>query len=69
MGRLPLGSPTRGDVERSLFPFPSDPSSSAELAQGAGIGGAGPSAFANIDFGSIFDGREDWAELGCPDRI
>jgi len=55
LGEYPLALPTREDVEGSLFPPPSNTNSSAELAQGTGMGGIETGGF---DFSHFLDGWE-----------
>jgi hypothetical protein len=61
----PFALPTREEVERSLC-LPSNTHFSTELAQGAGMGGIWTGG---LDFGPLPDGWEDWAELGCPEKM
>jgi hypothetical protein len=67
-GEHPFALPTREDVERSSYdgPLLSNTDSSTELMQGTGVGRIWAGDF---DFGHSLDGREGWAEIGCPDKL
>jgi hypothetical protein len=65
----PLATPTREDLERSLFLVPSNPSSSTELAQCAGMSRNEMNSFTQFDFGHLRDDWEGWTEMGCPDKL
>jgi hypothetical protein len=66
-GGHPFALPSREDAERSSCDGPlSNIDSSTELTQGIGMGEIWVDGF---DFGHLLDGWEDWAELGCPDKL
>jgi hypothetical protein len=60
----PFTSPTREDMERSLYGLPRG---CAELGHGADKGAVGAGNFARFDLDILFDGWEGFDEL-CPDK-